>query len=359
MVGTRPEAIKMSPVAAALVERGLNPTLLFTGQHPDVAPADYGFGHCPLIRLQCPGLADPAAHVGAVTKAVLPLVTQLQPGLVMVQGDTSSALGAALAAHLRGIPVAHVEAGLRSHSRRHPWPEEEFRIAIDRDSELLFAPTALSAANLRRERVRGHIHVTGNTAVDAVLGAAGTLRPNPDGMPSLLVTCHRRENWAAGVDQLGAALRAIAGQSVARVSLILHPNPALANRVREMLGGCEGVTLLPPCTHAAAVAAMLRATLVLSDSGGIQEEAAALGVPLLILRERSERPEAIACGNIELVGTDPGHIFDAVLRRLRDRRTAAPSLAFGDGRAGQRIAEHVDCWLGEKELPRGRQRRSA
>ena len=339
----------MTPVADALLERGVIPTIVFTGQHPGLAPADFKLDRLPAVRLDCPGQDDPAAHAGMVSKALLRLLGETRPGLVVVQGDTSSALGAALAASMAGTPLAHVEAGLRSHNRRHPWPEEEFRIAIDRESDLLFAPTALSAANLWRERVRGHIHVTGNTGVDAVLRARNAVERRPAAGPVLLVTCHRRENWWGGIGLLAEALKAIAHQSIARVELILHPNPSLARRVRGLLGDCEGVSLLPPCAHPAAIAAMLGASLVLSDSGGMQEEAAALGVPLLILRERSERPEAIACGTVELVGTDPERIIAAVRRKLRSGRTAAPSTVFGDGRAGKRIAAIIDDWLAARE----------
>lgn len=297
------------------------------------------------------GQKDPHAHVGAVSKAVLDILRTERPELLLVQGDTSSALGGALAAKLAAIPLAHVEAGLRSHDLKRPWPEEEFRIAIDRDSELLFAPTELSAANLRRERVRGRIHVTGNSGIDAVLAlpldlSALAVRERP----RLLVTCHRRENWGAGMCAIASALRCIASESLATVEVILHPNPALATSIRRMLAGQSGIAFRPPLSHSETVAAMLGADLVLSDSGGIQEEATALGVPLLVLREKTERPEAIACGNVELVGTEPERIVAAVRRRLKDGRPAAISLPFGDGRAGERIAAIVEEWLEEKAL---------
>ena len=275
------------------------------------------------------------------------VLAQAPAQLVVVQGDTSSALGAALAAELAEVPVAHVEAGLRSHDRRHPWPEEEFRIAIDRCSEVLFAPTDLSAANLRRERVKGRIHVTGNTGIDAALSARESVHPT-DGRaaePSLLVTCHRRENWGGGIGGVAAALKRIAGEGLARIEVILHPNSALAARVLKLLGGADRVALHPHCGHSATLARMLSSSLVLSDSGGIQEEATALGVPLLVLREKTERPEAIACGNVELVGTEPERIVSAVRRRLNGRGAFGPSLPFGDGRASERIAEIIEEWL--------------
>jgi UDP-N-acetylglucosamine 2-epimerase (non-hydrolysing) len=270
--------------------------------------------------------------------------------LVVVQGDTSSALGGALGARLASVAVAHVEAGLRSHDRRNPWPEEEFRTAIDHESELLFAPTELSAANLRRERVRGAIHVTGNSGIDAVLNIRNCFGSRRgEEFPRLLVTCHRRENWGEGLAAIASALSQIAHEEIAQVELILHPNPFVSGQMRAMLLGQPGVAFRDPCSHSDAVAAMLRSDLVLSDSGGIQEEAAALGVPLLVLRRTTERPEAIASGNVELVGTDPALIVAAVRRRLTRNDNVAASLPFGDGRAGERIAGIIEDWLAARQ----------
>lgn len=340
----------MAPVAHALGSRGLDPLLVFTGQHSTLNPADHRLDSYPHVRLACPGQDDPHVHVGTVTRALLPLFSETSPALVVVQGDTSSALGGALAARLSGSTVAHVEAGLRSHDRRSPWPEEEFRIAIDADADLLFAPTELSAANLRRERVRGQIHVTGNSGVDAVLKLGKVLDVAAKGNhPRLLVTCHRRENWGQGTSGIATAIRTIASSAIAKVEVILHPNPTLSAHVRGLLLGQAGVSLRKPLSHAQTVAAIVRSDLVLSDSGGIQEEAAALGVPLLVLRERTERPEAIASGNLQLVGTDPDHIVKAVRNRLNGRFARSPSLPFGDGHAGERIAAIIDTWLTAKD----------
>jgi UDP-N-acetylglucosamine 2-epimerase (non-hydrolysing) len=349
VIGTRPEAIKLASVAAALNNRGLSPTLIFTGQHPKLDPADYRLDSYASVRLDCPGQQDPHAHVGAVSKAMAAVLPRLSPQLVVVQGDTSSALGGALGARLASVPVAHVEAGLRSHDPHHPWPEEEFRVAIDRDSELLFAPTELSAANLRRERVSGRIHVTGNSGIDAVL----RVRQGPDrrcatSTPRLLVTCHRRENWGGGVAGVVAALREIATEEIAAIDVILHPNPIVSSQVRAMLLGLKGIRFREPCTHRQTVEAMLNSDVLLSDSGGIQEEAAALGIPALVLREKTERPEAIASGNLELIGTDPARIVRAVRRLLGRTTRASAALPYGDGRAGERIAEIVEEWLRER-----------
>src|SRR6476620_11024907 len=164
----------MAPVAHALVARGGWPTLVLTGQHPRLDPAEFGLGRLDAVRLNVPGEEAPHAHVGKVTSALLPLLG-IRPDLLMVQGDTSSALGGALAGFTAGVPVAHVEAGLRTHDLGLPWPEEEYRVAIDRHADLLFAPTEISAANLRAEQVPGEIHVTGNTGVDALLAIEAKL----------------------------------------------------------------------------------------------------------------------------------------------------------------------------------------
>lgn len=300
------------------------------------------------MRLDCPGQEDPHAHVGDVTRAVLPVLSEGVHDLLIVQGDTSSALGAALAARFSGTPLAHVEAGLRSHDIRNPWPEEEFRVAIDRDCDFLFAPTELSAANLRREGVRGRVHVTGNSGIDALAGHRRDPRPETQAGPLILVTCHRRENWGQGVDGVAAALRTIASEGLARIEVVLHPNPVLAERVRGLLFGHDSISLRPPCGHSETVAAMVGSDLVLSDSGGMQEEAAALGVPLLVLRKKTERPEAVASGNVELVGTSAERIVKAVRYRLERRSMTPPADIFGDGRASERIAAIIEQWLEER-----------
>jgi len=285
-----------------------------------------------------------------VSRAVLGALAGLTPDLVVVQGDTSSALGGALGARLGGVPVAHVEAGLRSHDLRNPWPEEEFRIAIDVECDLLFAPTELSAANLRRERVRGAIHVTGNSGIDSLFGICRSVAARPTaGPPRLLVTCHRRENWGEGLAAIAGALTEIAGEGIARIDLILHPNPVVSGQMRAMLLGQAGIALRRACSHSEIVEAMFRSDLLLSDSGGIQEEATALGVPLLVLRRTTERPEAIAGGNVELVGTDRARIVGAVRRRLARKSQGGASLPFGDGKAGQRIAAIIAEWLAARE----------
>ncbi|HET7710239.1 MAG TPA: UDP-N-acetylglucosamine 2-epimerase (non-hydrolyzing) [Sphingomicrobium sp.] len=352
VIGTRPEAIKLAPVAHALAARGVTPRLILTGQHPGLDPPTFALGDYPCTDLRCRGRENPRDYSVAVAIRLADHLAE-RPALVIVQGDTSSALGGALAGSAMHIPVAHVEAGLRTHDPTSPWPEEEFRVAIDSRADLLFAPTELSAANLRRESVRGAIHVTGNSGIDAVLAAAAELVPGERqaSRRRLLVTCHRRESWGEGLRSIAAALVALAGD--AQIDFVLHPNPAVAAAMRRALADCPAIQVHPPCAHADLLRMMLSATLTLSDSGGMQEEAAALGAPLLVLRDKTERPEAIATGNMILVGTDSFRIVAEARRLLRDQvalaAMARPAFPYGDGRSAPRIARIITDWLDQRK----------
>lgn len=292
----------------------------------------------------------------AVTTAIQQRLVQ-GVDLLVVQGDTSSALGGALAGFTAGVPVAHVEAGLRTHDPLQPWPEEEYRVAIDAGADLLFAPTETSAANLRAEEVPGAIHVTGNTSIDAVVKAEAQLGPRSGktgGKRRVLVTCHRRESWGAGLQSIAAALVDLAAD--AAVELVLHPNPHVSDEMRRLLGGVDGVSLLDPCGHRELLRRIRDADLVLSDSGGIQEEAPALGVPLLVLREKTERPEGIEAGSARLVGTSTETIVSEARRLLNGGRELAAMrqrrFPYGDGEAAPRIAQIIRQWLDAGANPR-------
>ena len=324
---------------------------MLTGQHPGLEAQEFGLAAYPAVHLGCPGEEDPHRHVRMVTAATLPLLKPA-PDLLVVQGDTSSALGAALAGSLAGIPVAHVEAGLRTHDPRLPWPEEEYRTAIDAHADLLFAPTERAAVNLRTEGLRGEVHVTGNTGIDALIATQARLPaqgPMHEPGRRILVTCHRRETWGEGLKSIAAALIEIVRDYSVRVDFVLHPNPHVAATMRQSLDSIRGISLIRPCTQSEIVRRMRDADLVLSDSGGIQEEAAALGAPLLVLREKTERPEVVATGNARLVGTSAERIVAEVRRLLGNPSEllamARPAFPFGDGHAGPRIAEIVKKWL--------------
>ena len=334
-------------MAHALPERGLKPSLVLTGQHSRLDPADFGLDRYPAQQLSCPGEEDPHCHVERVCAALQPTLDR-GPALLVVQGDTSSAMGGALAGAAAAVPVAHVEAGLRTHDPLLPWPEEEYRVAIDGVADLLFAPTAVAAANLFAERVSGEVHVTGNTSIDAVLALEAALPPpgpRRGSLPRLLVTAHRRESWGDGLRSIAAALRELANEAV--IEFVLHPNAHVAATMRAELRGIETIHLIPPCSQVELVRRMRDCDLLLSDSGGIQEEAPALGVPLLVLRDKTERPEGLACGSALLVGTSHERIVTEARRVLRDGTLGMRGRAFpyGDGKAGPRIAAIIDDWL--------------
>jgi UDP-N-acetylglucosamine 2-epimerase (non-hydrolysing) len=353
VVGTRPEAIKLSPIAHALAARGEAPHLLVTGQHPGLELGDHQLDGFDATPLNTPGQPDPILHTELVRAALRRLLPMEPPEMLIVQGDTSSALGGALAAREMGIPLAHVEAGLRTYDPNEPWPEEENRVAIDRIADLLFAPTSSNAANLRRDRMPGRIHITGNSGIDALAQLVGRIPAKPrrrwPWQPfRLLVTCHRRENWGAGFDGVAAAITALCQKRVV-ANVLMPPNPMMTERMTRLLGGKQGICLVPPLSHRATVDAMRDADLILSDSGGMQEEAPALGVPLLILRKKTERPEGLATGTMALVGTDPSHIVATVEELQRNRSALAamrmPCLPFGDGNAAPRIARYCLMFL--------------
>jgi UDP-N-acetylglucosamine 2-epimerase (non-hydrolysing) len=329
----------------------LPPTLVLTGQHSTLDPAEFGLELYPAVSLGCPGQEDPDRHVQAVLSAVLPLLNPA-PDMLVVQGDTSSALGAALAASLKGIAVAHVEAGLRTHDPRLPWPEEEYRTSINARADLLFAPTETAVANLRAEGVRGEVHLTGNTGIDALKATEARLAAQPlvvEKLPRILVTCHRRESWGEGLKSVATALVEIARDGASTIELVLHPNAHVAAIMRQSLDSIRGISLIAPCTQIDLIRRMREVDLILSDSGGIQEEATALGTPLLVLREKTERPEAIASGNARLVGTSSDRIIAEVRRLLENPyerlAMARPAFPFGDGHAAPRIAEVIHRFL--------------
>lgn len=331
--------------------------MFVTGQHPGLELADHrldGFASTPL---NCAGQPDPMLHAELVRAALKRQMPMACPSLMLVQGDTSSALGGALAAQDFGIPLGHVEAGLRTHDPNQPWPEEENRTRIDRISDLLFAPTSSNAANLRHEQVKGQIHVTGNSGIDALADLVGKLpvkprRRRPWRPFTILVTCHRRENWTGGLAGIAKALHQLSVEGV-EARVLLPPNPMVTERMTRLMGGTRGLRLIPPLSHRATIEAMRDADLVLSDSGGMQEEAPSLGVPLLILRDKTERPEGLANGSMKLIGTDTDRIIAAVnaLRRSKTALTAmrTPSMPFGDGQAASRIARYCLMYLSAAE----------
>ncbi len=312
--------------------------------------------------LDCPGGRDPHGHARKIARAVAPLLAD-RPSLLVVQGDTASAFGGALAASAAAVPLAHVEAGLRSFDPDMPWPEEEFRTAIDARAELLFAPTEINAANLDAEDVPGRVYVTGNTGIDALLALPQPTaqRVHDRDRLKLLATCHRRESWGEGLRSIAAALVELAATHALDIDAVLHPNPIVGGAMRDLLAGKPGIRLVEPLGHAEMIAAIQACDILLSDSGGMQEEPPALGVPMLVLRQKTERPEGIASGNMQLVGTDRGRIVEGVVRLLDPAvRTAMSRRAFpfGDGRSAGRIAGHIADFIAAGTQATGRSLRA-
>lgn len=286
------------------------------------------------------------------------LFKKIQPQLVLVQGDTTTAFSAALAAFYQQIPVGHVEAGLRTDDLLNPYPEEANRRLISQVTQLHFAPTSTAVENLKRSGVTGKIYQTGNTVIDALLSVAAT---NPAcNIPGLewgkyrllLATVHRRENWGAPLAGIAQGFLQILDQFPDTALLLpLHRNPTVREPLQSLLGNHPRVFLTEPLDYTDLVGAIQRCYLLLTDSGGLQEEAPSLGKPVLVLRETTERPEAITAGTAKLVGTDPDKIF-TVARELLNDATAYAAMAmaispFGDGRAAERIRQVVENYCFE------------
>jgi UDP-N-acetylglucosamine 2-epimerase (non-hydrolysing) len=355
--GTRPEAIKLAPVVLALREAGAPHVVVTTGQHADlVGDVLEPFGITPDVDL---GLMREEQGLDYVLAAAIGVVgrelDRLVPSVVVVQGDTTSMLGSALAAFHRGIPVAHVEAGLRSDDMALPFPEEMNRRVASVLASWHFAPTDRAAENLRASGVREGIHVVGNTGVDAVrhvTSAADAPLPPELGdflgeAPYVLATAHRRESWGAGIAAVAAGLRgALDDLPDHRLLFVTHPNPSARRPVEEALAGHERALVSDALPYATFLRLLRGARLAVSDSGGIQEEGPTLGVPVLVTREVTERPEGVAAGAVRLIGTDTGAVRDAVVSLLG----AAPDLAamahagrglYGDGYAAGRIVRAI------------------
>lgn len=350
-MGTRPEAIKLAPVVAALRRQGrLRPVVVATSQHRELlqqALAPFGLAPDEDLQVMTEG-QTPARVAAAVIERLEPLLARLAPAWTVVQGDTASAFAAAVASFYAGVRVAHVEAGLRSGRLDAPFPEEFNRRGVAVATALHCAPTELAAANLRREGVPvDAIAVTGNTIVDAVQVILGRERRGgsaPTDRQQILVTLHRRESFGQPLERVLLALRQLAGERAGALRIVypVHPNPNVSVPAHRILGGVNGVELLAPLDYPELLRTFAASRFAISDSGGIQEEAPSVGVPVLVAREVTERPEVIEAGWARLVGTDPDLLL-AEARRLLDDNAAVAAMTsgpnpFGDGRASERIA---------------------
>lgn len=361
VIGTRPEAIKMAPVAAALRERDdlVESAVALTGQHTDmVDQALEAFSIVPDFDLDIMKSGQTLYDVGrGCMEGLRDMIREFEPAMMLVQGDTASVFFGSLVGFFERIQVGHVEAGLRSRNRWAPYPEELFRQMTDTLAELHFAPTALARHNLLAEGVsEDSIHVTGNTVVDALLRLVrretdierGVLADLLAGDGSLvLLTAHRRESFGEPLRRVFRAVREIADRCPdVQVIYPVHPNPQVVLPAREHLAGHPRVHLTEPLAYPDLLRALAGASLVLTDSGGIQEEAPTFGTPVLVLREVTERPEGVAAGVSRLVGTDRDRIVGEALEALADGsgeggREGGSANPYGDGGAAARIADIV------------------
>lgn len=365
--GTRPEAIKMCPLVNELNgSNELDVRTCVTAQHREMLDQVLGlFKIEPEYDLN---VMKPGQTLSQLTANILngldPVLTDFEPDVVLVHGDTTTTLSASLAAFYRQIPVGHVEAGLRTGNLYSPWPEEANRSLTGVLSTLHFAPTEQSRTNLLNEGVDANtIQVTGNTVVDSLLQVVENIRNDQqlnvkmekqfDFLPAnsevLLVTGHRRESFGGGFERICKALATISEQRPElQIIYPVHLNPNVQEPVNRLLSGCPNIHLIEPLDYLPFVYLMHRSTLILTDSGGIQEEAPSLGKPVLVMRNTTERPEAVSAGTVKLVGTDVGLICSEVIRLLDDK-DYYESMSFahnpyGDGKACERIKQALLVW---------------
>ena len=365
--GTRPEAIKLFPVVAALAAvPGLRVRTCVTAQHRGLLDQVLEIaGLAPDIDLD---LMEPGQTLDRLTARLLTglggVMDAERPDMVVVQGDTATAMAGALAAYYRRTPVAHVEAGLRSGDIYQPWPEEVNRRIVAPIAALHFAPTDTAAEALRRENIAPPaIHVTGNTVIDALLATRARIAEQPGlaaglddlaarfaGRKLILVTTHRRENFGGGMEAIARAIARIADRPDTAVLFPMHPNPNVVSAMDRVLGERENVARIAPLDYPHFIRALELAHVVLTDSGGVQEEAPALGKPVLVMRETTERPEGVAAGTARLIGTDEERIVSEIFTLLDDSHAysamARAHNPFGDGHASARIARVIADEIG-------------
>lgn len=356
VAGTRPEVIKLAPVHAALkAHERFKPIWVSTEQQGELnrlALEDLGI--VPDVRLAPPaGDRSVGGRFAQVMDRLDEAFARIEPDMVLVQGDTSSTGAGAMAAFGRRIPVGHVEAGLRTFDLDRPFPEEAWRCVVGQLATVHFAPTQKAADNLMRAGVTpDRIHITGNTGIDTVRQTGDRIAPAPltDGLRRVLVTLHRRENWEEGLEGVLHALIALRDRLAdVEIVFVAHANPLLRDRVFAYLGGQPRIRIIGPLDYPAFIAHLKSASLVLSDSGGVQEEAPVFGVPVLVLRESTERMEAVEAGVARLVGVDPDTIVRETFalmsqepERMEMVRAVSP---FGDGQASGRIARILESVL--------------
>lgn len=369
--GTRPEAIKMAPVIKALrQETSLDVKTCVTGQHREMLDQvlrlfeikpDFDLA----IMKSGQDLTDITSRILLQLRDVL---AQTKPGIVLVHGDTSTTFAASLAAYYARIPVAHVEAGLRTHNKYSPFPEEINRKLTTSLADLHFAPTETAKINLKLEGVSSSsIYVTGNTVIDSLMDTVERIKKSSPlnfeldaklsfltpGKKIILVTGHRRENFGAGIANICNALLKLSTRPDVDIVYPVHPNPNIQKPVSDLLGKAKNIHLIPPCDYLPFIHLLKRSYLVLTDSGGIQEEAPSLGKPVLVMRDTTERPEAVEAGTVKIVGTSPDEILNQATQLIENSALyesfSKKINPYGDGLASKRIAKEIVIFLSQAQ----------
>ena len=360
--GTRPEAIKLFPIIKALkAQRKIACEVLVTAQHREML--DQVLAISGIVPDHDLDLMQPGQSLDALTarllEAIGSVLDKAKPDRVIVQGDTATAMVGALAAYYRKIPVSHVEAGLRSYDIYQPWPEEVNRKIVSTIADQHFAPTSVSAAALKAEAVPDNrIFITGNTVIDALHWVTDRISHRPElaadlaelearfaGRKIIGITTHRRENFGDGMENIAAAIRAIAARDDVACIFPVHLNPNVRKVMDKALGNLANVALIEPLDYPHFARLLSISHIMLTDSGGVQEEAPALGKPVLVMRDTTERPEGVTAGTAKLIGTDKDRIISEIFTLLDDGAAysamARAHNPFGDGKASQRIAEII------------------
>ncbi len=361
--GTRPEAIKMAPLIKAMVAHPqISSFTCVTAQHREMLDQVLDlFEIVPDFDLNIMKSGQDLGHITSeVLQKLAPVLQKVKPDRVLVHGDTTTTMAATMACFYQHISVGHVEAGLRTGNIKSPWPEEMNRKVVSTLADMHFAPTSQAYANLTGENVKPEsIVITGNTVVDATLMISELLRSNEEMQEKykgrfsflenskrvILVTAHRRENFGPGIEGICEALKQLASRDDVLVVYPVHPNPRIKEPVTRILGNAKNVKLLAPLEYLSFIYLMNRSYIILTDSGGIQEEAPSLGKPVLVMRDTTERPEAIEAGTVKLVGTDPAAIVDATTTLLQNhdeyKRMSYAHNPYGDGKASGKIVDFL------------------
>ncbi len=366
--GTRPEAVKLAPVVHALKRSELvEPVVVLTAQHREMLDQMLKwFEIQPDHDLNLMRHGQTLAELtGRVVTKLDHVLTEVKPDLLLVQGDTTTVMAASLAAFYQKVPVGHVEAGLRTADRYNPFPEEMARRQTSQIATLHFAPTQLAVENLKREGIVDNVYLTGNTVIDALLETSQRLKETPvdkslfgnvdfEKYKVLLVTAHRRENWGEALDEIARALRDIADEFPdVQILYPIHKNPVVRQSFEPVFKGHDRLITIEPLDYVPFVYAMQRCFLILTDSGGVQEEAPSLGKPVLVMRTNTERPEAVAAGAARLVGVKTAGIVEGARELISTPENYAKMACavnpFGDGQASDRIVKAIEEYLSIKK----------